>query len=205
MVLHGFLFWTRNSLRARILSWCFSLIDFPCTPRCIIVSWTEWALDKCLPNGGANKIQNRKYHKRRHYKSAMKIHRKGRWLLSGYSKVGVGRMIKEKCHRGVNPKAWPWRRLEKGWISEANGGGSTCSPWPKFMPPLPPIVQWSARAWLSEDWGCVGLGLSLDSNSFFSEVSRVLSYIRGLHQLCLSKRFLFSTQAGLASLRRSSI
>lgn len=80
MALCGF-FWTRNSLSARILSWWFNLIGLLFTTTCIIISWTERALDKCLLNGGVNKIENRKSHKYRHYKSALKIHRKERWLI----------------------------------------------------------------------------------------------------------------------------
>lgn len=69
----GFLLCMGSSLRARILSWGFNLIVFPFPPACAITARTEKVLDKCLLNGHMNKIENRKCHKSKCYKSAMKI------------------------------------------------------------------------------------------------------------------------------------
>lgn len=112
MALHGFLFWIRNSLRARILSWWYNLVGLPFTPTCIIISWTEWALDKCLPNGGVNKIENRKAHKCRHYTKVFWkfIGRREYFCLAIAKLGGGGRNDQRKCHRGVNPKVWPRRK-----------------------------------------------------------------------------------------------
>ena len=40
MALHGFLFWTGNSPRARTSLWCFNLVGLPFTPMCTI--YHEW-------------------------------------------------------------------------------------------------------------------------------------------------------------------
>lgn len=80
-----FLLCMGSSLTARILSWGFNLVGLPFPPACAITARTEKVLDKCLLNGYMNKIENRKCHKSKCYKSAMKIH-----SLSGHTKVGSG-------------------------------------------------------------------------------------------------------------------
>ena len=70
------------------------LLAFHFPPAWAITARTQNVLDKCLLNGYMNKIENRKCHKSKHYKSATEIHRKDWLLLSGHTKVGVS-VIKE--------------------------------------------------------------------------------------------------------------
>ena len=77
-----------SSLRARILSWDFNLVGLPFPPACAVTARTGKVLDKCLLNGYMNKIENRKCHKSKCYKSAMKIQ-------SFWSYQSGVRMIKE--------------------------------------------------------------------------------------------------------------
>ena len=123
----GFLLCKGSSLRARTLSWGFNLVGLPFPPACAITARTKKVLDKCLLNGYMNKIENRKCHKSKCYKIAVKIH-----SLFDHTKVGSG----------WSKRAW-WKSRPKN-LALGNRLDLVklvrvilIPPWSKFMPPLP--------------------------------------------------------------------